>query len=169
VRQSEKVLRLLASSRNLGEMGPEPIGVLIGSGTHGDDHVSITTRRWEYGVPDRPVGDALILVSIGMWAQGTFWHVSRSSILRSEFVRLRDALSQILEDETVTAELHDARHEFVLSISMENESPVASGSILDDRAGLQKYRLGGLTIEHLEDSVRWLGEIVSSFPVAAHA
>jgi hypothetical protein len=163
--QSEKVRRAGGPSRSLGDVGPDPIGVLIGSGLRGDDHVSITTKRWEDGVPDRPLGDALILVTVGIRAQEAFWHLSRGSILRSEFVRLRDALSKIQDDEGMIAHLQDARREFVLSIKMQGLSPVASGSIMDDRTGLQKYRLGGLTTEHLKDSVRWLDEIASGFPV----
>jgi len=140
----------------------------VGEATYPQDHVTMTTYRWQYEGRSSHEPDALILVSIGVWVGATFYQDDRNSYIPgSEFISVHEDLLEQLQGKDGTAKMSAAGNAFSLGIRCDADKITVMGSIRDSRSGnLEEFSIGGVTRSHLESAVRSLQRILEWFQLA---
>jgi hypothetical protein len=136
---------------------------IIGGQIYYEDHVTISTYRWENKFH---TSDSLLRVSIGVLADTIFSHIPKGSIPRSAFDQLNEDLRHMQHDPLVVGTIADTNSSFSLRIASENGGIGVTGTIADERelSGKRDFALQGVTYEHLNIALSCLDEILRWFP-----
>jgi hypothetical protein len=136
---------------------------IIGGRIYYEDHVTISTYRWEN---KSHTSDSLLRVSIGVLAGRIFSHIPKGSIPRSAFDQLNEDLRHMRHDPLAVGTIADANSSFSLRIASENGGVGVTGTIADERelGGKRDFVLQGVTYEHLNIAISCLDEILRWFP-----
>jgi len=144
--------------------GPELPEVTIGEPANGRDCISISTYRWE-DYQQRDHGpESGILVSLGVYTSGVFYHARGRFIARSEFVHFRRDIEGMLDGQAETAAISAVGNAFSFRLSRDNRKFAAIGSIVDARSGEEEhFAIGALYTEHLATAAKSLQVVLDWF------